>query len=169
MEKLLNVLLADLVVEYHKLQNFHWYVKGKDFFQVHTKLEELYNAVNGAVDEVAESILMIGGKPLGNLKEIMEVSSIVEANSEEIKSKYIFREVQNDFLIILNEVKDIKKVADEEGIYLISAAMDEYIKQNGYLNDINNDRLHHEIYMSDARKVVPEKWKTVIRHPIRKA
>jgi hypothetical protein len=32
----------------------------------------------------------------------------------------------------------------------------------------NLDRLHHEIYLSDARKVVPEKWKTVIRHPIRK-
>ena len=43
------------------------------------------------------------------------------------------------------------------------------IEQNGYLNDINKDRLHHEIYMSDARKVAPDKWKTVIRHPIKKA
>ena len=46
--------------------------------------------------------------------------------------------------------------------------MDKYIHENGYVNDINDKRLHHEIYMSDARKVVPEKWKTVIRHPIRK-
>ena len=43
-----------------------------------------------------------------------------------------------------------------------------YLKQNGYANDTNSQRLHHEIYLSDARKVVPEKWKTVIRHPIRK-
>ena len=49
------------------------------------------------------------------------------------------------------------------------ALMDEYIKQNGYVNDFSDKRLHHEIYMSDARKVAPEKWKTVIRHPIRKA
>ena len=49
------------------------------------------------------------------------------------------------------------------------AIMDEYIKTNGYVNDITDKRLHHEIYMSDARKVAPEKWKTVIRHPIRKA
>ena len=49
------------------------------------------------------------------------------------------------------------------------ALMDTYIEQNGYLNDINKDRLHHEIYMSDARKVAPDKWKTVIRHPIKKA
>ena len=49
------------------------------------------------------------------------------------------------------------------------ALMDAYLKENGYLNDFRENRLHHEIYMSDARKVPPEKRKTVIRHPIRKA
>ena len=49
------------------------------------------------------------------------------------------------------------------------AKMNEYIKMNGYVNDITDKRLHHEIYMSDARKVPSEKWKTVIRHPIKKA
>lgn len=49
------------------------------------------------------------------------------------------------------------------------AVMDEYLKQHGYVNDLNADRLHHEIYLSDARKVAPEKWKTVIRHPVKKA
>lgn len=44
--------------------------------------------------------------------------------------------------------------------------MDEYIKEKGYKNDLSKERLHHEIYMSDARRVAPEKWKTVIRHPI---
>lgn len=48
------------------------------------------------------------------------------------------------------------------------ALMDQYLHENGYVNDISNERLHHEIYMSDARKVPPEKWRTVIRHPIRK-
>lgn len=48
------------------------------------------------------------------------------------------------------------------------AVMDAYLAQNGYANDFSADRLHHEIYMSDARKVPPEKWKTVIRHPIKK-
>ena len=47
--------------------------------------------------------------------------------------------------------------------------MDKYIHENGYVNDFNETRLHHEIYMSDARKVAPEKLKTVIRHPIRRA
>lgn len=48
------------------------------------------------------------------------------------------------------------------------ALMDDYLEQNGYINDMNEKRLHHEIYISDPRKVAPEKWKTVIRHPIRK-
>ena len=48
------------------------------------------------------------------------------------------------------------------------ALMEDYLKDQGYENDINEQRLHHEIYMSDARKVAPEKWKTVIRHPIKK-
>ena len=47
--------------------------------------------------------------------------------------------------------------------------MDEYIAQNGYENDITESRLHHEIYLSDTRKVAPEKWKTVIRHPIKRS
>ena len=49
------------------------------------------------------------------------------------------------------------------------ALMDRYLAEQGYVNDLNDSRLHHEIYLSDARKVEPAKWKTVIRHPIRKA
>ena len=49
------------------------------------------------------------------------------------------------------------------------AIMDEFLDANGYVNDMNAERLHHEIYMSDARKVPADKWKTIIRHPIKKA
>lgn len=49
------------------------------------------------------------------------------------------------------------------------ALMNAYLTENGYIADLSETRLHHEIYMSDARKVAPEKWKTVIRHPIKKA
>ncbi|MBO4884750.1 MAG: GyrI-like domain-containing protein [Clostridia bacterium] len=48
------------------------------------------------------------------------------------------------------------------------ALMDRYLEENGCENDFSESRLHHEIYLSDARKVAPEKWKTVIRHPIRR-
>lgn len=49
------------------------------------------------------------------------------------------------------------------------AVMDEYLAQNGYANDLTAERMHHEIYLSDPRKTAPEKRKTVLRHPIKKA
>ena len=48
------------------------------------------------------------------------------------------------------------------------AAMDAFVQVNGYTNDLTDARRHHEIYLSDVRKTVPEKLKTVIRHPIKK-
>lgn len=48
------------------------------------------------------------------------------------------------------------------------AAMDAFVQANGYANDLTDVRRHHEIYLSDVRKTVPEKLKTVIRHPIKK-
>ena len=48
------------------------------------------------------------------------------------------------------------------------AKMDAFLRENGYENDLNDVRLHHEIYLSDPRKVAPEKRRTVIRHPIKK-
>ena len=49
------------------------------------------------------------------------------------------------------------------------ALMDEHARQQGYVPDFSESRLHHEIYLSDPRKTAPEKQKTVIRHPVRKA
>ena len=48
------------------------------------------------------------------------------------------------------------------------ARMDAFLREQGCENDFSAERLHHEIYLSDARKVPPEKWRTVIRHPIRR-
>lgn len=48
------------------------------------------------------------------------------------------------------------------------ALMDDFLEKNGYDKDITDERRHHEIYLSDPRRVVPERCKTVIRHPIKK-
>lgn len=124
----LNHLLANLVVEYHKLQNFHWYIKGNDFFTVHAKLEDYYNDINKAVDEVAESILMLEGKPLASLKDFAANASIKEAEAQFIKSDIILAEVEKDYSLLLAEVIEIKKAVDAEENFIISAMMDDYIK-----------------------------------------
>lgn len=127
MEKKLNTLLADLVVEYHKLQNFHWYIKGKDFFTIHAKLEEYYNYINEAIDEIAENILMIGFQPVASLKGFMELSKIEEAKDQQLSSKEIYNTVLKDFNYLLEAIKEIKQLADKEDNYLISSLMDDYI------------------------------------------
>ena len=48
------------------------------------------------------------------------------------------------------------------------ALMDAFLEQNGYINDFSENRMHHEIYLSDPRKCSSDKLKTVIRHPIKK-
>jgi hypothetical protein len=48
------------------------------------------------------------------------------------------------------------------------AVMDEFVRENGCVNDFSDARQHHEIYLSDPRKVEPARWKTVIRHPVRR-
>ncbi|WP_455716852.1 GyrI-like domain-containing protein [Anaerosporobacter sp.] len=54
---------------------------------------------------------------------------------------------------------------DEEPITV--AKMDEFLDEQGFVNDFSNERLHHEIYLSDPRKTAADKCKTVIRHPIK--
>ena len=78
MESKLNALLANLTVEYHKLQNQHWYVAGSDFFQAHAQLEELYDGLLSAIDDVAELLLQLGGKPIASLAEVLSTADIAE-------------------------------------------------------------------------------------------
>lgn len=129
MEKQLNVLLADLVVEYHKLQKFHWYAKGHDFFQVHEKLEELYDGINEMIDEVAEKMLMEEMVPVAKISEFSELTKIKELDGNAFDSKLIFDEVLKDFEYFMVSLKDIKAKADSEDNYLISAMVDPYMEE----------------------------------------
>lgn len=123
----LNHLLANYVVEYHKLQSFHWYVSGKDFFQAHAKLEELYDGINESIDGIAELILQAGGTPISSLRELLETASIEERADEFVSSADVFAAVIADFQALLDEVVATKKAADAEDAYLVSAALDNEI------------------------------------------
>ena len=127
----LNKLLSDLNVFYRKLQNYHWNVKGHDFFTIHAKLEEYYNEVNEQIDEIAEHILILNGQPLGTMKDYINTSDIEEAKNEKITSQEIFTEVLKDLEKLLEDVKQIKKCADENEDYPTSSLMDEYIENYG--------------------------------------
>ena len=129
MKKKLNELLADLVLETHKLQRFHWYVKGPDFFQAHLQLEEFYNQVSELVDEVAEVMLMCDMKPISTVKEFLDTSDIKESKGAFITSKEAFAEVAKDFEHILESVKKLKEQAEKDGVDIVSIKCDAYIEQ----------------------------------------
>lgn len=127
MEKKMNVLLSDLVVFYHKLQSYHWYVKGCAFFQAHAKLEEYYDAINEQIDEVAETALMAGFKPVSRVADFTALTKIQEASGDYTDVAAVFTEVLKDFQYLLKSVEELKTDADKAGNYLISAKMDEFI------------------------------------------
>lgn len=130
MEKLfneLNVYLADLNVLYRKVQNYHWNIKGKQFFILHAKLEEFYDGLNEAIDEVAEKILMLEGQPLGTMKDYLAVTKITEAENKKIDVDSVLKAVTKDFTYMLDGAKTLKKLADEKEVFIISAYMDELI------------------------------------------
>lgn len=72
-------------------------------------------------------------------------------------------EIINEGLCV--QVMHIGSYDDEPSTIVL---MDSYAIENGYVLDINDVRRHHEIYLSDPRKTIPEKLKTIIRHPIKK-
>ena len=123
----LNTFLSNLNVFYRKLQNYHWNIIGKDFFVIHGKLEEYYETLNEQIDEIAEHILMMQGEPLGTMKDYLENTSIQEAKNEKIKDKEVFETIIKDYSILLENVTNIKKEAEEKTDYHTSSLMDNYI------------------------------------------
>ena len=124
----LNTFLSDLNVFYRKLQNYHWNIKGKDFFTIHAKLEEYYNEVNARIDEIAEHILSLDGQPLGTLKDYLETTKIKEAENIKVDSSYILNETIKDYSMLLQDAKNIKGLAETNSESKTSALMDDIIE-----------------------------------------
>lgn len=111
-DKVINQQLANWNVLYTKLHNFHWYVKGPAFFTLHAKFEELYEEAASVIDELAEQLLMIGGKPIASLKQYIEYASISEAN-EDITAEEMVQTLVNDYSLIIEELKAGMEVAQQ--------------------------------------------------------
>ena len=73
---LLNVLLANYQTYYQNLRGVHWNIKGKRFFELHIKFEELYTTAQEQVDEIAERILTLGGIPFHTLESYVKNSKV---------------------------------------------------------------------------------------------
>ncbi|WP_078552729.1 Dps family protein [Bacillus alkalicellulosilyticus] len=109
----LNRQLASWNVLYTKLHNYHWNVTGADFFTLHLKFEEYYTEVATTIDQIAERILTINGRPLGTLKDYLEVSVVTEAVGTE-QAKDMVATIASDFELLIEEANFVIEIAERE-------------------------------------------------------
>ena len=125
----LNIYLANLHVLYTKLHNFHWNVEGKAFFQLHSKLEELYDGTAEEIDEVAERILQLGHRPIATMKEYLEVAQLKEVPSKKYTSEEICNSLLDDYSFMANELrKGIKQAEKYDDQVTIGLAVEKLTK-----------------------------------------
>ncbi|QUW23213.1 DNA starvation/stationary phase protection protein [Sporosarcina sp. Marseille-Q4063] len=135
--KEMNVQVSTWSVMYTKLHNYHWYVKGHQFFTLHAKFEELYNEATAHMDEIAERILTLGGDPVATLKEHLEQSVVKEAAGDEKADKMVAI-IVDDFSAIMESLKkgmdEAAKVGDDMTEDLLNATYQSIEKHQWMLN-----------------------------------
>jgi starvation-inducible DNA-binding protein len=89
-------------------------VKGKQFFTLHEKFEELYKEADLRIDELAERVLSIKGRPIATMKEMLAEASIKEANGDESADQMV-KTIVKDFQTMIGEMRKAIDLAEEAG------------------------------------------------------
>jgi starvation-inducible DNA-binding protein len=110
----LNNLLANYSVHYQKLRNFHWNVKGADFFDIHEQFENQYNDAKVAIDDIAERIRVFGQTPLSTMRDYLHYAQIQESGTD-LTGLEMVREILNDYNFLLDSMFAVIEVAIENG------------------------------------------------------
>ncbi|GGI00859.1 MULTISPECIES: Dps family protein [Mammaliicoccus] len=110
--EVLNKQVAEWTVLYTKLHNYHWYVKGPNFFSLHEKFEELYNEASVYIDDLAERILAIEGNPIATLKEALEWSQIEEAEKN-LSANQMVEQLSKDFTTVIAQLEEGIQLAEK--------------------------------------------------------
>lgn len=114
LNSVLNTQLANWSLLGVKLHHYHWFVKGPQFFTLHSKFEELYNVAAGYLDEIAERMLAIGGKPSATMAEYLKLATIQEASGESTAQQMVETLIA-DFTAIAEGMKSGIELAGEQG------------------------------------------------------
>lgn len=113
----MNTLLASYQLHYQNLRSLHWNIKGKEFFELHMKYEELYTRNQDIIDEIAERILSIGATPLSQWSSYMKESVIKEnkiIQDGRTGVQYIL-DAQKQILDLERALIDMSDERDDEG------------------------------------------------------
>ncbi len=125
----LNDLLANFHIYYQNIRGFHWNIKGNDFFQLHPKFEQLYTDALVSIDEIAERILTLGGKPKHAFSAFLEIAEIKEVKDISDSEGTVRVTVSNlgSLIKMEREILTIAAEASDEGTI---ALVSEYIKNH---------------------------------------
>ena len=113
----LNALLANFQTYYQNLRGIHWNIKGKRFFDLHVKFEELYNDANMKVDLVAERILTLGGVPQHTFQDYIENAKVpvgknITKDEEAIR---LIVDSLTELLLVERKILSMSGEAEDEG------------------------------------------------------
>lgn len=133
----LNQLLADYQILYTNVRGYHWNIKGRDFFELHAKFEEIYNDLVLKVDEIAERILTLGGTPVHAFSRYLDMSDLDETLNVS-NGREAVGNILSAYQILLSKQRQIVKAAaevDDEGtVSLMSDYISQQEKESWMLN-----------------------------------
>ena len=109
----LNDLLANYHIYYQNLRGCHWNVKGKSFFTLHLKFEELYTQALTAIDEIAERVLTLGKPPYSTLQKYIDVSEIKQVETIGLKDTDMVKTVVENMDKLIARQRELLKTTED--------------------------------------------------------
>ena len=125
--KVTNQIIANIGRLHVKLHQYHWFVKGQNFYTLHEKFEELYNENETYFDRLAERLVIIGADPVSTTEEFIQYSTI----NESPKDKYLTAEemvtkVVDDYSTMRDLTNQAIELAGDEGDKVLEDMLIEY-------------------------------------------
>jgi starvation-inducible DNA-binding protein len=111
----LNDYLANYHIHYQKLRGCHWNVKGKSFFTLHVKFEELYIDALTTIDELAERILALGKPPISTFQDYISTSLIKEINTIGMLDTDMVKAIIEDMATLIDMERELLNITADAG------------------------------------------------------
>ncbi len=124
----LNNLLANYQVFYMNTRGYHWNIKGKEFFELHAKFEEIYTDLQTKIDELAERILTLDVQPLHSFSQYLEISQIKE-HTNATDGVSTMKGLVEGFSSLISQQRHVLAFASEVGDEGSAALMSDYIRE----------------------------------------
>src|SRR5690606_277500 len=124
----LNGLLANFQIYYQNLRGIHWNIKGKRFFDLHVKFEELYTDANLKVDEIAERVLTLGATPLHTFEDYSK-NAKVPVGKNISQDENAVKLIVDSLSVLLKIEREILEKSDEANDEGTNSMMSDFITE----------------------------------------